>query len=305
MKITVLIQADWDNLDDSGTLQDSAIYNDVDPAEGISYLWLDTLYTNDYFRIDDSDDLDFTDEDIGISMWIFPIVLNDVHFLVNKGDQFSEPITTNYSLRISDQRQLEFLIRDTIKAQKVASSFTISINQWTFVAAFYDFDAAKVYLWNTPGSNPIDTLDFNYNHFSNDDPLSIGSWYRSDPEFPSVKDFNGRIDDVRISGSLENIIPVTSGIEKMERLLGYNLYQNYPNPFNPKTIINYELQITNEVDLSIYNLLGQKVATLVSERKNAGHHQVEWDASDFPSGVYYYMINAGEFQDVKKMILIR
>jgi hypothetical protein len=85
----------------------------------------------------------------------------------------------------------------------------------------------------------------------------------------------------------------------------FRLDQNYPNPFNPSTIINYELPITNYVDLSIYNLLGQKVATLVSERQDAGYHQVEWDASGFASGVYYYKINAGEFQDVKKMILLQ
>ena len=83
------------------------------------------------------------------------------------------------------------------------------------------------------------------------------------------------------------------------------LHQNYPNPFNSRTIINYELPITNYVDLSIYNVLGQKVATLVDDRQQAVHHQVEWDASGFASGVYYYRIEAGEFQDVKKMILLR
>ena len=83
------------------------------------------------------------------------------------------------------------------------------------------------------------------------------------------------------------------------------LHQNYPNPFNPTTIINYELPITNEVELSIYNLLGQKVVTLVSKKQIAGHHQVEWDASGFASGVYYYRIEAGEFVDVKKMVLLR
>jgi hypothetical protein len=86
----------------------------------------------------------------------------------------------------------------------------------------------------------------------------------------------------------------------------YALGQNYPNPFNPKTIINYELPITDDVDLSIYNLLGQKVATLVSEKKNAGHHQVEWDASGFASGVYYYRLSTSSgFVQTRKLVLIR
>jgi hypothetical protein len=85
----------------------------------------------------------------------------------------------------------------------------------------------------------------------------------------------------------------------------FALRQNHPNPFNPITIINYQLPITNDVDLSIYNMLGQKVATLVNERKQVGYHHVEWDASGFASGVYYYRIEAGEFVDVKKMILLR
>jgi photosystem II stability/assembly factor-like uncharacterized protein len=85
----------------------------------------------------------------------------------------------------------------------------------------------------------------------------------------------------------------------------FELFQNYPNPFNPVTIINYELRITSEVELNVYNILGQKVISLVSERQNARHHQVEWNASGFASGIYYYQLKAGEFQDVKKMILLR
>ena len=63
--------------------------------------------------------------------------------------------------------------------------------------------------------------------------------------------------------------------------------------------------MTNEVELSVYNLLGQKVVTLVSEKQKAGHHQVEWNASGFASGIYYYYLKAGEFKDVKKMLLIK
>jgi hypothetical protein len=85
----------------------------------------------------------------------------------------------------------------------------------------------------------------------------------------------------------------------------YKLLQNYPNPFNPTTIINYELEIVNHVDLSIYNLLGQKVASLVNNKQSAGNYQVEWDASGFASGVYYYRLEVGEFWEVRKMVLLR
>ncbi len=85
----------------------------------------------------------------------------------------------------------------------------------------------------------------------------------------------------------------------------FYLAQNYPNPFNPKTIINYELPITTDVELSIFNLLGQKVATLVSGKQPAGNYQVEWDATGFASGVYYYRIEAGNFVQTRKMIYLK
>jgi len=85
----------------------------------------------------------------------------------------------------------------------------------------------------------------------------------------------------------------------------FSLSQNYPNPFNPVTAIGYQLSALSQVELNIYNILGQKVATLVSKKQSAGRYQVEWDASDFASGIYYYRIVAGDFQDVKKMIMLK
>jgi len=85
----------------------------------------------------------------------------------------------------------------------------------------------------------------------------------------------------------------------------YALHQNYPNPFNAKTIINYELPITNEVELAVYDMLGKKIITLVNEVKNAGFHQVAWDASQYASGIFYYQLKAGEFQTIKRMIYIK
>ena len=98
--------------------------------------------------------------------------------------------------------------------------------------------------------------------------------------------------------------PISIGSDD-QNLKSYFLANNYPNPFNPTTIINFELPFTNHVNLSIYNSLGQWVVSLVNMEQRAGIHQVEWDASGYASGVYYYKIQSGEFQDVKKMILLR
>ena len=83
------------------------------------------------------------------------------------------------------------------------------------------------------------------------------------------------------------------------------LSQNFPNPFNPTTAIGYRLSAVSQVELIIYNVLGQRIATLVNEKQAAGDHQVSWDASGFPSGIYYYRIIAGDFQQTRKMILIK
>jgi hypothetical protein len=83
----------------------------------------------------------------------------------------------------------------------------------------------------------------------------------------------------------------------------FALYQNFPNPFNPATIIHYYLPKTCEVNLSIYNLRGQKVITLVSERQPAGTYQIEWQAGDQPNGIYLYHLKADDYSEMKKLIL--
>jgi len=85
----------------------------------------------------------------------------------------------------------------------------------------------------------------------------------------------------------------------------YILEQNYPNPFNPKTIINYELPITNYVLIKVYDVLGNEVSTLVNEKQNAGSYEVEFDGSNFASGVYYYKLTSDGFAETKKMLLTK
>jgi hypothetical protein len=102
-------------------------------------------------------------------------------------------------------------------------------------------------------------------------------------------------------------VDISSGINPLENLIPdeFTMSQNYPNPFNPTTRIEFALPNSEFVTLKIYNLLGQEVATLISEYMAAGRYQVEWDARNMASSVYYYLISAGEFKEVKKMILLR
>ncbi len=83
------------------------------------------------------------------------------------------------------------------------------------------------------------------------------------------------------------------------------LYQNYPNPFNPITTIRYDIAGLAEVDLTIYNLLGQKIKTLVNEIKQPGQFEVSFDATSLPSGIYVYQIKSGNYLSSKKMLLIK
>ena len=88
------------------------------------------------------------------------------------------------------------------------------------------------------------------------------------------------------------------------------LFQNYPNPFNPVTVIQYALPHDCEVHISIYNILGQKVRTLLNEHQKPGYKRVEWDGKsdrgeELASGVYFYEIKAGEFTQTKKMVILR
>jgi hypothetical protein len=84
---------------------------------------------------------------------------------------------------------------------------------------------------------------------------------------------------------------------------GFALQQNYPNPFNPSTTISYLLPKPANVTLRIFNTLGQEVAMLVNEQRSPGYFRVQWNA-DVPTGIYFYRLQAGEFVDSKKMILL-
>ncbi|MDD5715220.1 MAG: T9SS type A sorting domain-containing protein, partial [Patescibacteria group bacterium] len=87
--------------------------------------------------------------------------------------------------------------------------------------------------------------------------------------------------------------------------VSFTLNQNYPNPFNATTVISYSLPVAAHVRLDVYNILGQKVATLVDAQHNAGQHNISWVADQYSSGVYFYRIQTPEATQTKKMLLLK
>jgi len=86
---------------------------------------------------------------------------------------------------------------------------------------------------------------------------------------------------------------------------GVTLDQNYPNPFNPTTTIEFDLQKTSEVSLKVFNILGEEVETLVSDRLSAGSYSYDWDARNLASGVYLYRLQASDYIETKKMVVMK
>jgi len=151
---------------------------------------------------------------------------------------------------------------------------------------FYSFDSGDT--WQVNYSNwMLSKIHF----FSNIEGILFGSFYGyPDPSVTVVFEYTG------------NIVSVPSKSELPYEVI---LSQNYPNPFNPVTNIQYFLPEPSFVTLNVYNMLGQRVAALVTNQKQVGTHTVVFDASNLGSGMYFYRLSAGNTVETRKMLLVK
>ena len=116
-----------------------------------------------------------------------------------------------------------------------------------------------------------------------------------------------------MSGNVDRQPEVVTDVRdaRAKRPTSFSLRQNYPNPFNPSTKIRFEVPLNKggdrglSIKLIIYDVLGREVTTLVNEQLKPGSYETEWDASNYPSGVYFYKLITEDFSKAKKMILIK
>ncbi len=108
-----------------------------------------------------------------------------------------------------------------------------------------------------------------------------------------------RVDFPTVTVALSDVAPA-NGLPT-----SYGLSQNYPNPFNPSTNISFDVPKASHVTLEVYNVLGQRVVSLVDQEMEAGIHTVEFDGSSISSGIYFYRLSAGDFAETKKMVMVK
>lgn len=110
---------------------------------------------------------------------------------------------------------------------------------------------------------------------------------------------SGFLSDSLMSGTIVGV----TGQEEVP--VSFSLGQNYPNPFNPSTTVHFEIPNAAHVTLKVYNVLGQEVITVVDEEKVAGRYDVRIDASTLSSGAYFYRLQAGDFVQARKLVVLR
>lgn len=161
------------------------------------------------------------------------------------------------------------------------------------------FDVERMALHSAKNPGQWIKINFVEGHGNTNSQLN----YSYEDKYLSPGKYNYRIKQIDFNGNYEYYYlfsEVNVGVPD-----NINLYQNYPNPFNPSTIISFDLPAANFISLKVYNSLGKEVKTLMNEKKDAGHYSVEFEGSNFSTGIYFYTITAGNLRQTKKMLLLK
>ena len=219
---------------------------------------------------------------------------------IGKNNTSNEP--AQYTLQLNPLTQIHFGITDSSNNMQWGhKDYEFQYNHWYALAATWDGDTVRIYVDGAlVSSSALKTPMKSDNH-----PVEIGrdtggltDWYQ------------GTMDEIRIynralSGAEINAKPTSVNSAAVDSPKGFYLLQNYPNPFNPSTTMRYGLPIRTQVSLTVFNTLGQQVSILHDGEQEAGYHEVKFDASNLPSGLYFYRIQAGRYTETKTLLLVR
>jgi hypothetical protein len=222
----------------------------------------------------------------------------------------SNDLTQNYftlkdtiDLINASNPRIEYFVKWATERNYDYARFQVSSNYggtWTSIAGKYteSFGGQPSY----HGIQSWVSESFNLNSYIGQ-KLLVRFFYYTDNGIPGDGIY---FDNFRVVNYTDGPVGITSNENEIPEV--YSLHQNYPNPFNPSTTIRFSIPSNgggDVVNLNIYNSIGQLVVSLIDKKLAAGNYELVWDASAYPSGVYFYKIQIGNFTDMKKMVLIK
>ncbi|MBU0473619.1 MAG: Ig-like domain-containing protein [Bacteroidetes bacterium] len=264
---------------------------------------------SDFVEVPQSTSLDMASEGVTISLWVNLSYL-PTEMPTGVGPIYDAPQDRYVMYEDKGNKELRFKVTTANGAERPGiPEAALTKGEWLNITGVYDGTQALIYL-----NGELKDVHTGITGLVKDGQVARigqdGSNY-----------FNGAIDNVQIYNrgltpeevkSLYNGDIVTAS-EKQETIpASYSLSQNYPNPFNPSTTIKYSIPAETfhgmsmqNVQLKIYDILGREVTTLISKQQKAGNYEVKFDASNLTSGIYFYRLQSGSFNESKKMILIK
>ncbi|MCF7803310.1 MAG: DUF4957 domain-containing protein [Candidatus Marinimicrobia bacterium] len=241
-----------------------------------------------------------------------PISDTEAQAVAIKGS-FGDPESgKRYQMEFKDG-QLRVAVDDDVTKSQLDGVLPMNypVNEWVHIVGVRDMseDSLKLYL---NGQRLAAMFDATTGNIESVEPLTIGNTYFKDTKF------RGWMDDVRVydyalkANQVANLAETyklsTVGVqdETEDGLpVAYELQQNYPNPFNPTTTIRFALPQAGQTTITVYNVMGQRVATLMNKKLEAGSYSVEFDGTGLASGMYFYRLRSGDFTKVNKMLLLK
>ena len=181
--------------------------------------------------------------------------------------------------------------RPTTTERTAGMSVAYNVSDNRIIVLVYDVSGATIH----PGDGPVLSIPFSImKDADGETEIRFQQVILADEEAKSVP-----VDIKSVPVTIEKALPSS-----------YDLLQNYPNPFNPETVVQFQLPEAACVTLTICNVLGQEIRTLVNERKEGGYYKVIWDGRNevgqhVASGIYFYSLKAGTFSNVKKMMMLK
>lgn len=265
---------------------------------------------DDYVQFSSSSSFDINGAAVTLSLWTKLDYL-PVQLPMAFGPLFDSEQDRYVLYEDRGNNELRFKVTTSVSAERPGiPGADLVTDQWIHIVGVYEGSTAKIYL----NGVQKDSHNLTGNISAGQVAMLGKSGTSGTPSY-----FKGSIDNVLVLNTAltsdavlelynktKNVAtPIVSVENENDIVPGFELHQNFPNPFNPATKIEFQIPIDAQVTLKVYDLLGAEVSTLVNNFLKAGYHTIDFNGKEFASGTYFFRINANDFIQTKKMILLK